>query len=93
MLTVEIEGQRRSTINWSVRGLLLEEYHGDLRPGDQVKIHITAEGYSGGGKCWVRVVRRVPKRGELALDFADISTIILNLMHEMKQAGVRPEPG
>ena len=93
VLTVEINGTKYKTLNWSTRGLLLEEFSEPLELGSFVKAFITSEDVPGGGRTWAMVVRRVPKQHELALEFPDISTLILALMHEMKLAGIRHEPG
>jgi hypothetical protein len=93
VLTVELEGGKYTTLNWSTRGLLLENFTLPLRLGTDVRITLSCEEVPGGGRTWARVVRRVRERQELALDFPDISTVILGLMHEMKLAGIRPEPG
>ena len=93
VLTVEIKGVKYKTVNWSTRGLLLEEFTEPLELGSFVKAFLSSEDVPGGGPNWAKVVRRVPKRQELALEFPDISTIVLALMHEMKLVGIRPEPG
>ena len=93
VLTVEISGVKYKTINWSTRGLLLEEFAEPLEIGSFVKAFLSSEDVPGGGRNWAKVVRRIPKRHELALEFPDISTVVLALMHEMKMAGIRPEPG
>ena len=93
VLCVDINGTRYKTLNWSTRGLLLEGFTEPLELGSHVKAFISSEDVPGGGRAWARVVRRIPKRQELALEFPDISTVILALMHEMKVEGIRPEPG
>lgn len=93
VLTVEINGVKYKTLNWSTRGLLLEEFSDPLELGAFVKAFLSSPDVPGGGRNWAKVVRRVPKRQELALEFPDISTVVLALMHEMKLAGIRPEPG
>ncbi len=93
VLTIEIGGVKYKTLNWSTRGLLLEDFSDALDLGSFVKAWISSEDVPGGGRTWAKVVRRVSKRHELALEFPDISTVVLALMHEMKLAGIRPEPG
>ena len=93
VLTVEIDGEKYNTLNWSTRGLLLENFSTPLALGSHVKMTLSCEGFPGGGRGWAKVVRRIPKRQEIAFEFPDICTDILALMHEMKLAGVRPEPG
>ncbi len=93
VLTVEIDGEKYTTLNWSVRGLLIQDFTTPLRLGSGVRPTLTSADVSGGGRTWAKVVRRVPDRHELALEFPDISTVVLGLMHEMKLAGIHPEPG
>ncbi len=93
VLTVEFEGEVYTTLNWSTRGLLVGDFITPLRLGTDVRITLSCDDSPGGGRTWARVVRRVRERCELALEFPDISTVILGLMHEMKLAGIRPEPG
>ena len=92
-LTVEIDGVKYTTINWSIRGILLENCAEPFPLGSHVKANLSCEGFVAGGRNWAKVVRRVPKRQEVAFEFPDISTVVLALMHEMKLSGVRPEPG
>ena len=92
VLTVELEGQIYTTLNWSTRGLLLEHCTIPLRLGTDVRLTLSCEDLPGGGRTWAKVVRRIRDRGELALEFPDISTVVLGLMHEMKLVGIRPDP-
>ncbi len=92
-LTMEIGGIKYKTLNWSTRGVLLEGFSEPLELGSFVKATLSSQDVPGGGRTWAKVVRRIPKRHELALEFPDISTVVLALMHEMKLAGIRHEPG
>lgn len=95
VLTVEIEGRRCSTLNWCTRGLLV-----DLPPdgfpqavGDKLRLELGCAEVPGvGGRQVARVVRLDPDRHAVALSFPDISTVILGLMHAMKDLGIKPEP-
>jgi hypothetical protein len=92
VLTIELDGEKYTTLNWSTRGLLLDNFTLPLRLGTDVRITLSCEEVPGGGRTWARVIRRVRERHELALEFPDISTVVLGLMHEMKLAGIRPDP-
>jgi hypothetical protein len=96
VLTVELGGMHFKTINWSIRGLLIEGYKGELAlsAGDHVKLTIQcAELPPRPVTRQLAGVARVDKdRQALALNFPDISTVILDLAHAMKDAGIRPEP-
>lgn len=45
-----------------------------------------------GGRQIAHVVRLDLDRRAVALSFPDISTVMLDLIHAMKEAGIRPEP-
>lgn len=98
VMTVELGGRKYQTVNWSIRGLLLENYRGELElsPGDRVKldVHCTDVPEVGtvSGRQVAHVVRVDAERNTLALDFPEMSTVILDLVHRMKDAGIRPEP-
>lgn len=93
-LAVLIDGIRYSTVNWSTRGLLLGPYRGELgiREGDRVRMDITCADAATGGRTAASVVRIFTERNCIAVDFGEISTIILDMMHEMKKKGVIPVP-
>ena len=95
VLTIEAEGRRCSSLNWSTRGLLV-----DLPPeefshavGGKLRLELRCTDVPGiGGRQVAHVVRLDPDRHAVALSFPDISTVVLELMHAMKDAGVKPEP-
>ncbi|ALG70573.1 hypothetical protein VY88_06495 [Azospirillum thiophilum] len=99
-LVVEAEGRSCTTINWSTRGLLV-----DLPPaefshavGGKLRLELYCPevpergGQRVGGRQVAHVVRLDPDRHAVALSFPDISTVVLDLMHAMKDAGIKPEP-
>jgi len=101
VMTVELGGHKYQTVNWSIRGLLLENYRGELElsPGDRVKLDVHCADVpdpcgaaGGGGRQVAHVVRVDAERNALALDFPEMSTVILDLVHRMKDAGIKPEP-
>lgn len=91
-LEVTINGLRYATVNWSTRGLLLEPYRPEagLYRGEKIKMEITCPGTPGGGRQFGRVTRVDEAKG-VAIDFGEISTLILELMHQMRNAGIQPE--
>ena len=91
-LEVTVDGLRYATINWSTRGLMLEPYRPEagLYKGQKVKMEIAFPECGARGRQIGRIVRVDETRG-VAVDFGDISTVILDLMHEMRAAGVQPE--
>ena len=95
VLTVEVDGRRFTTVNWSIRGFLLEPYHGELglSEGDKLRLDIhCAEVPGGGGRQVAHAVRIDPDRHTLAVTFPEMSTVVLDLVHAMKDAGIHPEP-
>jgi hypothetical protein len=90
-LEAVIDGRRYTTVNWSTRGLLLEPTRPEagLQKGAKVKIELTCPGNRGGGKQTGRIVRVDEQR--FAVDFGEISTVILDLMHHLRQNGIQPE--
>lgn len=95
VLAVTADGVRFTTINWSTRGLLIEPYRDDLgwSPGDRLRLDLSCAELPGvGGRQTATVVRIDEERHALALSFPDISTVVLALMHALKDAGIKPEP-
>ncbi len=100
VLVVEAEGRRCRTINWSTRGLLIdlppEDFAHDV--GDKLRLELhcpeipETAGHPHGGRQVAHVVRIDPDRRVVALSFPDISTVVLDLTHAMKEAGIKPEP-
>lgn len=95
VLTVTVDGVRFTSVNWSTRGLLVEPYRGELgvRRGDRLRLDLACDELPGaGGRQPATVVRIDEERQALALSFPDISTVVLALMHALKDAGIKPEP-
>lgn len=99
VLAVELEGRRLTTVNWSIRGLLLEPYHGEppLKVGDRVRLDLhcpdlNAPDPPGTGRQVAHVVRIDSDRHALAVSFPEMSMVVLDLVHRMKEAGIHPEP-
>lgn len=91
-LLIEVNGQIYHTLNWSVRGVLVEGFKGILAKGKSIKVGISSGDVPGKGREWAKVVRTDTEEQTLALEFLEISTVILELIHELKQIGCPPEP-
>lgn len=99
-LQVDAEGRRCTTINWSTRGLLVDLPPEDFSHamGGKLRLELRCPdlpevaGRPVGGRQIAHVVRVDPDRRAVALSFPDISTVMLDLMHAMKDAGIKPEP-
>lgn len=97
VLTVTIGDRRFTTANWSIRGALLEPYDGDpdLAVGDRLRLEIACAeiaNIQSVHRQAAHVVRIDPERRAFAVDFPAISTAVLDLVHAMREAGIRPEP-
>ncbi|WP_207479486.1 hypothetical protein [Arenibaculum pallidiluteum] len=93
-LTVVLDGRSYHTVNWSIRGLLIEDFRNDqgLRVGDKVRLDLSCE-FSPDPVRQPAVVARVGNPdGTLALAFPAISTAVLGFAHAMKGAGVQAAP-
>lgn len=93
-LTVMAEGIRYQTVNWSTRGLLIGPYNGELgvREHDRIRLEIISAEAETGGRVVGAVVRLLPERRAMALEFADICTVILDITHKLKDKGIIPDP-
>ena len=93
VLFVQIDGISYQTINWSTRGLLIKDYPYPVSVGRNYKVILSNKYVSDSGQNWARIARIVPEHYQIALEFPDISTAILNIMHQFRVAGIHPEPG
>lgn len=95
VLTVEVGGRKYRTVNWSIRGMLLETYKGELMvsAGTRLKLDIRCEDIPDHpvARAVAHVVRVDKDRSALAVTFPDMSEAIINLCHAMKNAGIQPE--
>lgn len=95
ILTVDIAGHRYRTINWSLRGLLLETYRGELMvsAGTRLKLSIRCEEAPDhpAVNSIAHVVRVDKDRRALAVTFPEISEAIIALCRAMKSVGIQPE--
>lgn len=85
VITLELEGQFYSTLDWSLGGFLIEGYEGVLQPGNSAPISIILED---GGKTMeqaatasiVRIVSTDFELQQLAAKFNDLSDNAFGLL-------------
>jgi hypothetical protein len=92
ILNVELDGQVFETADWSQVGLLLDGYTGrpNLKVGDKVSVRLSCAGIESRGKQTARVVRVFRERRQLALEFPEISTNVLDLIAGIRRLGMVP---
>lgn len=95
VLTVDIAGHRYRTVNWSIRGLLLETYRGELMvsAGTRLKLDIRCEDVPDhpAVHAVAHVIRLDKERHALAVAFPEMSEAIIELCRAMKSVGIQPE--
>lgn len=69
-----------STANWSLSGMLLERYHGDLKEGETFAGMIRLEKTQEPGRFQAAVIRVNTERRTLALKFQDLSPQTFTLL-------------
>ncbi|MBI1777335.1 MAG: PilZ domain-containing protein [Proteobacteria bacterium] len=92
LVTATIAGTSYKTVNWSIRGLLIEAYQGPLAVGDKVTIGVSWEGSKEAGLSPARVVRRDAEAGLIAVEFNGIDGNMLRLAHAMRLQEIAPSP-
>lgn len=93
-LTVDMDGHVFTTSNWSQHGLLIEGWSGrpPLKPGDRVRLLLGCAGIDTTDRQAGRVVRVDAAGRKVAVEFPEISTIVLDLIKSMKRLGMPPRP-
>jgi len=91
-LKVEIDGKVFDTIDWSQLGVSVRGWTGKpaLKKGDKVRIVLSHPEVSVSGRQVGRVVRADFGERGLAIEFSDISTLILDLVSAMRRVGLAP---
>jgi hypothetical protein len=92
VITATIAGTQYKTRNWSIRGLLIENYRGPLAVGDKVTIGVGWEGGKEVGQSPAKVVRRDAEENLLAVEFHGIDEAMLHLAHAMRLQEIAPSP-
>jgi hypothetical protein len=92
MVTATISGTRYNTVNWSIRGLLIENYRGPLQAGDKLTLGVAWEGSKEAGLSPARVIRRDAEQNLLAVEFNGIDGNMLRLAHAMRLQEIAPTP-
>jgi hypothetical protein len=91
-LNVELDGIIFETVDWSQIGLRLDGYVGRpaLKTGDRVWLRLSCAGIESQEKQAARVVQVFRDKRQLALEFAEISTIVLDLITGIRRIGMVP---
>jgi len=91
-LSVEIDGEVFETIDWSQVGLSIRGWKGKpaLKKGDKIRIGLSCAGVAAGERQLARVARVGTGERGVAIEFPDISTIILDLIQQMRRIGFAP---
>lgn len=91
-LNVELDGLVFETVDWSQIGVRLDGYLGRpaLKVGDKVWLRLSCAGVESPGKQAARVVHVFREKRQVALEFADISTIVLDLITGIRRLGMIP---
>lgn len=91
-LNVELEGQVFETADWSQIGLKLDGYFGRplLKVGDRVWVRLSCAGVESPERQAAKVVHVFRDKRQIALEFADISTIVLDLITGIRRLGLVP---
>jgi len=91
-LKVEIDGKVYDTIDWSQLGVSVRGWTGKpaLKKGDKVRIILSHPEVSVSGRQVGRVVRADTGDRGLAIEFSDISTLVLDLISAMRRIGLAP---
>lgn len=91
-LNVDIDGTTFETSDWSQVGLSLRGWTGKppLKKGDKIRVGISCAGINAVERQAGRVVRASPGERGVAIEFPDISTIILDLIAELRRMGLSP---
>lgn len=75
IFTVKIDGRTFSTVNWSLGGLLVTEYDGDVRDDQLIRLDVKGKDDTAEFKLRLaaRVIRNNVERQELALKFEEMN--------------------
>jgi hypothetical protein len=84
IFTVKIDGQTYSTVNWSLGGLLVSEYRGDVIDDHVIKVDVKAKDDSAEFKLRIaaRVIRNHVERSELALKFEEMDPKVYDFFEQ-----------
>ena len=87
VITLELEGQFYSTLDWSLGGFLIEGYEGDLQPGHSAPISIILEDgvdtvEQPATASVVRIVQSELELRQLAAKFDDLNDEVCGLLED-----------
>ncbi len=89
-LYIELGGSKYKTIDWSPFGLLIDKLKIHENLNGILKFNVNSIEANYGGLICGRIVERNELHNKLAIDFGDISPIMLNLMHNLRTRGIHP---
>jgi len=91
-LSVEIDGEVFETIDWSQVGLSIRGWKGKpaLKKGDKIRVGLSCAGLAASDRQLARVARVGMGDRGVAIEFPDISTIVLDLIQQMRRIGFAP---
>ena len=88
-----IAGNSYTCVDWSARGLLVGGYDGDVQINGRLRVRVEVPGFRGGGQLSGRVVRYDAESKSLALDFGDVSRVMLLLIKALEDAEADADQG
>ena len=81
-----IAGVPYRCVDWSARGLLIDGFDGDVRVNDRLRVRVEVPGFRGGGQLTANIIRYDAATKRLALDFGDVSRVMLLLIKALEDA-------
>jgi hypothetical protein len=80
-------GTDHPALNWSLRGMLVEDRNSSLAIGASISGILTIKGADGRFRFSAEIVRRDPRRNELAFRFIDPSPSLAKVLHSTSGEG------
>ncbi|HVJ44573.1 MAG TPA: PilZ domain-containing protein [Dongiaceae bacterium] len=84
VFSIKIDGQTFSTVNWSLGGLLISDYHGNAVEDQLVRLDVKAKDDAAEFKLRIsaRVIRNRADRHELALKFEEMNPQVYDFFEQ-----------
>lgn len=97
VITLELEGQFYSTLDWSLGGFLIEGYEGALEPGNSAAVSIILEDGSdtieqSATASIIRIVQSDLELRQLAAKFDDLSDDAFGLLENWQSGNLDAQP-
>jgi hypothetical protein len=90
-LHVTVGGAAYPAIDWSLGGVLIDGFAGDLAVGDEVTLMLAREGDSSGQPAPAQVARR--EDGRVAFHFLALAPDAFKFLEELQMTRLRPTRG